>query len=398
MFAFPLRPDFVVLHLPPGAEVPSPVDARDAHAMIELKHDKVVQGQPPKLHDRESGAAVRSTYDRAANSQGSKCTPHEQTLDYSCFTLTSQGPFRNYTFGLLVNFMRLQVMHADRAGCMISKERNFTNSFGLLFAVLIGLYRSESQRSGLQSTITALPGPEGTLLQPSDFDLSDSVVQTGAMLNIGRPISPFQVLVKLASPPSKHVAVYAHGLNLMERPMAVEEGVARSLYKRSSQHPPLRTRPSISRLAKSKGMEKTRAIVVTGNSDLPRQFAPRSIFGSGTVRYRCVLKGDILVAQKSTLQLSWQPKFRVSEAMVLQLANEHGIRGVPTLVGSNDLANMDDSLVRSSLQRKFAGLPSIRPVHTVLRAIVWEEDCIPLSSLDDMDDFLSASQSILRSK
>ena len=51
-----------------------------AHCTVELKHDEVVRGQPSKLHDRESGIAVRSTYDGGANSHGSKCTPYEQIL------------------------------------------------------------------------------------------------------------------------------------------------------------------------------------------------------------------------------------------------------------------------------------------------------------------------------
>ena len=71
------------------------------------------------------------------------------------------------------------------------------------------------------------------------------------------------------------------------------------------------------------------------------------------------------------------------------------------LVGCNDMADMDDNLVRSSLQHTFAALPSIQPVDKVLWAIIWKEwkeDCIPLSSIVDMDDFLSASQSILQGK
>ena len=226
---------------------------------------------------------------------------------------------------LLVTCMRLQIMYADRAGCMISEERNFSNDFGLLFAVLIGLYRSEVKRAGLQSTITALSGPEGTRLQPSDFDTCDKVVRTGAMMNISRPITPLQVLVKLTLTPAEHVVVYAHGFNLMERPMAINEGIAHSLYRSSSQQLPLWTRPSISRLAKSKGMEKTRVMIIsqigeisaTGNSNFLHQFAPRSIFGSGMVRYHCVFNGNMPGAEGSMLQLSWQPKSHLSEALVL---------------------------------------------------------------------------------
>ena len=48
------------MDVPPGAVVPHPVDARGTHCMVELKHDDVVHGQLPKLHDKKSGIAVRS--------------------------------------------------------------------------------------------------------------------------------------------------------------------------------------------------------------------------------------------------------------------------------------------------------------------------------------------------
>jgi hypothetical protein len=400
MFASSVRPDFVAVYIPPGAEVPSPVDARDAQVMIELKHDHVVKGNPPKLRDRESGEAVCSTFDGVLTSKSSRLTPYEQILDYSCFALSAQGPIRDHMFGLVPTWMRIQIMYADRGGCMISEERSFSHDFGILFAVLIGTYRSEAQSAGLQSAITPLSNSNGTPLALSDFDSSDREVQTGPMTNIGRPIQPFQVLVRLASTPAEHVAVYARGVNLMERPMAIPEQTARS--SNSPPHPALRTRPSISRLAKSKGLEKNREIAISQAGEttagrfgsLSRQFAPRSIFGSGTARYRCVSEAEPFRNAELTLQLSWQPKCRLSEASVLRLANDCGIAGVPTLIGSKDIADMDDSSIRLSLRQTF---PGIQPVHKVLRAIVWQEDCVPLSSIDNVDDFLSACQSILRS-
>lgn len=394
----------MAIHVPPGAEIPSPVDARDAQVMIEMKFDHVEKSRPPKLHDQESGAAVCSTYG-TATPQGSKCTPVEQILDYNCLALAAQGPVRHHMFGLLITVTRLQIVYADRAGCMISEERNFDNDFSILFAVLIGLYRSEAQRAGLQSGIRSLSVSSGTSLDPSDFDTSDKVVKTGAMANISRPITPFQALVQLTSAPAEFVDVFARGANLMERPVAIDWEAAQSSIQHSMLGKPLRSRPSIPRLAKSLGLEKNQAIVaLQGESspsrsvNLPRQFAPRSIFGSGTARYHCVVGVDTPGVVGSTLQLSWQPKSRLSEATVLRIANDHGIQGVPTLIASNDVASTGDSLIRSRLQHKFAGLPSIRPVNNVLRAIVWREDCIPLSSVDDMHDFLSASQSILQSK
>jgi hypothetical protein len=393
----------VIMDVPPGTEFPSPIDARDVQCMIEVKHDDVVQGQPPKLS--KSGTAMRSTYGSAATSRGSKCTPHEQMLDYDCFALAAQGLIRDFMFGLLVTFMRLQITYADRAGCMLSEERNFSEDFSVLFAIIIAVYKLETRRAGLQSAITTLSGPGDTPLEPLDFDTSDRAVRTGAMTNISRPITPFQVRARLASPSAEHVSVFARGVNLMERPMAIDWEAAQSSRKNSTPNIVVRTRPSIARLAKSNGLVKTQAIAVSEgatsakrSTTLPRQFAPRCIFGSGVARYHCVVDANSCRSAGSTLQLSWQPKSRLSEATVLRLANERGIPGVPTLIGSGDIANTDDSVVRSSLQLKFAGLPSIRPVNNVLRAIVWREDCIPLSSVGDIHDFLSASQSILQGK
>jgi hypothetical protein len=382
----------VAIDLPPEEEVPSPVDARDARGMIEIKFDEVEESRPPKLHDSESGIPARSTYGAEGSSQVRKWTPPEQILDYDCLALAAQGPVRQHMFGLLITFKQFQIMYADRAGCMISEERNVSDDFGILFAVLIGLYMSEARRAGLQSGITVLSGPGGTPLDPSDFDTSDRVVQTGAMTNIGRPITPLQVQVQLASAPGEDVNVYACGVNLMERPMAIEWDPA--------QHKSVRTRPSIPREAKSRGLEKSQAIAVSQgeSATLRRQYAPRSIFGSGTARYQCVLDANMCEADRLTLQLSWQPKNRLSEVTVLRIANDFGIPGVPTLVASSDIADAGDSLIRSGLQRQFAGLPSIRPVNKVLRATVLKEQCIPLSSVDNMCDFLPALISILKGK
>jgi hypothetical protein len=405
MSAFSGRPDFVVLHVPPGAENPSPVDARDARFMIELKHDDTLESNPPKLH--ESGEAVLSTYASGLTSKNSRWTPLEQILDYDCFALAAQGPSRHHMLGLVTTCMRTQIMYADRAGCMISEERNFSTEFGVLFAILIGIYRSEAERAGIQAGITLLSGPCGTPLNPLDFDLSGREVQVGCTTNISRPIRPFKVLVRLEVDPLsvEHVTVYARGNNLMERPMPIKEDVVRSLRENTSQRKVLGTRPSISRLVKSKGMEKNQTIAVSEigkisskrSATSPRQFAPRAIFGSGTARYRCLSEASAHTAADWTLQLSWQPRNRLSEASVLRLANQFHIQGVPTLIASGDIANTEDGVIRSCLQQTFAGLESIQPVHKVLRAIVWQEDCIPLSSLGDIEDFLSAAQSILQS-
>ena len=150
------------MHVLPGADAPSPVDAKDANCMIELKFDHIVHGHPPKLHDRDSDAAVCLTYGATAAFHGSKLNHLEQLLNYNCFALAAQGPIRHYMLGLLITHMWCQIMYADRAGCIISVERDFSNDFSILFAILIGIYRSEARRTGSQSAITALSSPGAT--------------------------------------------------------------------------------------------------------------------------------------------------------------------------------------------------------------------------------------------
>jgi hypothetical protein len=370
--------------------------------MVEMKFDDVVKGRPPKLHDAESGKTACSTFAAALSTHGIQLTPHEQILDYNCLGLSAQGPIRNHMLGLLINYMRIQITYADRAGCMISEEGNFSNDFSILPAVLIGVYRLSAERAGLQSGITPLSSANSTPLDVSAFDLADRAVQTGSMTNVARPIRPLHVLVELESVPGEDVAVYAHGINLMERPMAITEEAARSLYRNKSPPAAPRIRQPISRVAKTQGLKKNQAIAISEREELAAMrvvrsrclFAPRSIFGSGLARYQCVLGWDPSQNAELTLQLSWQPECRLSEATVLRRANVRGVRGVPTLIGCKDIADMDGSSLRSNLRRTFS---EIRPVRKVLRAIVLQKSWIPLSSVEDMDDFLSACQSIVES-
>ena len=87
------------MHVLPGADAPSPVDAKDANCMIELKFNRVVHGHPPKLHDRDSDTAVRLTYGATAVFHGSKLNHLEQLLNYNCFALAAQGPFATICLG-----------------------------------------------------------------------------------------------------------------------------------------------------------------------------------------------------------------------------------------------------------------------------------------------------------
>jgi len=209
------------MHVVPGDETPNPVDARDADCMIELKFDLVVQGQPPKLRDRNPGTAVSSTFGGAVMSHDARLTPHEQILEYDCVALAAQTAFRRFVLGLLITYMRLQIMYADRAGCMISVERNFSDDFGILFAVLIGVYRFEVRGAGLEPAIRVLPSPDAVPLVASYFETSDQPVETGSMKYISRKVTPFEVRVHPISVPTQLVSALGHGFNMMERPMAI---------------------------------------------------------------------------------------------------------------------------------------------------------------------------------
>jgi Fungal protein kinase len=388
-----LRPDFVAMPVPQRAEAPSPVDATDASSMIEMKFDHAVKGNPPKLHDFRSGLPS-SAFEREISSKTSKWTAHEQILEYGCVALSAQGPSSQSIVDLLVTHMRLQLNYTDRAGCMMSEEHNFSDDFSTLFAALIGIYVLATQHAGRQPEIIRLRGSRGTPLSASDFDPADRVVMTGATAGLSRSIAPVKVMIHPESNPTEQVAVYAYGANLMERLMPLDESAAQKVCKKNSR---ARTRLSIAGLRKSKRLEKGQVVATKRHAKLPRRFAPRCIFGSGLARYSCVLEGDTEKLDEMTLQLSWQPKDRVSEASVLRLANEAGVCGVPTLVGSCDLANMDDGKIRSRLRSTFQNLDSIRPVNMVLRAIVWKEDSIPLSSVNNIVELLCGFESILRS-
>ena len=388
-----LRPDFVAMRVRQRAEAPSPVDATDASSMIEMKFDHVVKGNPPKLHDFSSGLPS-SAFEREISSKTSKWTAHEQILEYGCVALSAQGPSSQSIVDLLITHMRLQLNYTDRAGCMMSDEHNFSDDISILFATLIGIYILDAQHAGRQPEITRLCGSHGTPLTASDFDPTDRAVTTGATAGLSRPIAPVKAMIHPESNPAEQVAVYAYGANLMERLMPLDGTAAQEVCKKN---PRARPRPSIAGLRKSKRLDKGQVVATKRHANLPRRFAPRCIFGSGLARYSCILEGDGEKLDEMTLQLSWQPKDRVSESLVLRLANEAGIRGVPTLVGSRDIANMDDGQIRSRLRETFQGLDSIRRVDKVLRAIIWREDGIPLSSVNNIVELLGGFESILRS-
>ena len=221
------------MHVPPGAEAPSPVDATDASSMVEMKFDRAVKGNPPKLHNFSSGLPS-SAFETEISSKTSKWTAHEQILEYGCVALSAQGPASQSIVDLLVTHMRLQLNYTDRAGCMISDEHNFSDDFSVLFAALIGIYILEAQHAGRQPGITRLCGSRGTPLTDSDFDPADRAVTTGATTGLSRPIAPVKVMIHPESNPTEQLAVYAYGANLMERLMPLDGAAAQQLCKKSS--------------------------------------------------------------------------------------------------------------------------------------------------------------------
>ena len=295
-----LRPDFVAVHVPQRAEAPSPVDATDASSMIEMKFDLAVKGNPPKLHDFSSGLPS-SAFEREISSRTSKWTAHEQILEYGCVALSAQGPATQYIVDLLVTRMRLQLNYVDRAGCMMSDEHNFSDDFSVPFAVLIGIYILEAQHASRQPEIIRLCRARGTPLSASDFNPTDRVVTTGATTGISRPIAPVKVMIHPKSNPTEQVAAYAYGANLMERLLPLDRAASQQLRNKSSR---ARTRPSIAGRKKSKRLGRGQVIATKLHAKLPRRFAPRCIFGSGLVRYSCVLEGDTERSDELTLQLS----------------------------------------------------------------------------------------------
>lgn len=401
------RSDFMAIERNCDEEPLKVARGEKAYFMTEVKYDNHKKSKPPVLHDAESGKRMVSTYALPTPKKGNpKWNPREQILDYASFGQTVQAPYRRGMFGVLITHMRIQLVFADRGGCFYSDEKSFASNFALFLAVFIALQSLSGEDAGTEPALTRLAGSANTPLSPADFSTSDTKVFTGGLRTITRPVAPFKVEVQPCSGPSERMAVYAFGHNFVERPVAIKEPVALGLISKALHRKTLATRKSNPRFAKAIGMEISQMQAAAtaaqsgqdaydkGTEDCPRQYAPRVIFGSGISRFQARLVNDSTIHM---LQLAWQHKGSVSEAWILRYANELGLRGVPTLVGSYDLADMDDGTIRSRLRKAFHGLKSIRPVNFVLTAEVWKEVCVPLHCITNIANILSALECVLTS-
>ena len=390
------RPDFVGILQRPGNDANGKIDIHDVVSIVELKHDRVKKSRAPDLHDPASETPLESTY---ARPQGENPNPRfkylEQLLEYCALVLTAQAPHRRFIFGILVNHMRIQILYMDRGGCAISEEFNCEEDFSVLLGLFLALKVAPEALFGIDHAITRLDKGDCADHVICDDELDEFF---GTLAGPNHQTHPFLVRVQSASSPEKHVEIVAHGNDLLARPVPCKETEGNPVQQLRTRIPLDKyegERPGSSKITGR--AQEAPAGVVTGISQPPDaspvgpMHSPRTIFGPSTVRFLCHISGR---SGDGILQLSWERKTRVSEAVVLRLANELRIEGVPTLVGAYDIADLDEESIRSRLSTAFKGFT--RATNTVCRALVFESEFIPLSRVTDIICILSAWQSIVR--
>ena len=363
--------------------------------IVELKHNHVKKSRAPDLHDPASATPLESTYTRPQDENPNpRFRDLEQLLEYCALVLTAQAPHRRFIFGILVNHMRIQILYMDRGGCAISEEFNCEEDFSVLLGLFLALKVTPEVLFGVDTAITRL----------DKRDYSDHLMfkqelkeLAGLPAEPNRQTPPFLVRVQSASNPEVHVEVVAHGNDLLACPAPskkVDEYSARQL----NSHPLNQLEGEPPSLSNITGRAGGTPIGATADINQPPDarlvgpmYSPRTIFGPSTVRFLCQIPGR---AEDGTLQLSWERKTRLSEAVVLRLANESGIEGVPHLVASYDIADLDRESIRAKLSSAFKN--STRATNTVYRALVFETEFMPLSRVTDILCILSAWQSIVR--
>lgn len=378
----------------PRGDAPRLIHASKAKFMVEVKFDDKTQtSRPPPLHDSDSGEHMRSTYSCPNSKTKTYLSGKNQTLEYLAYTLTTQSPWLRGIFGTLITYTRLQMLFSDRGSCFYSAEINFSRNFAILPAVFIALQLLNGEEIGVETALARLVDPCDTPLPAEAFSTLDIEVVTGTVKTITRAVAPFKVEVQATTDSSEMISVYAFGHNLVERPASISGNEFISALEAESVVTPLSRRTSRralkGTLKQLQLQQELEDVYNKGSKECPRQFLPRVIFGGAPCRFQARLDPEISSAVHM-LQLSWQHKGAASEAAILRLANERGIRGVPTLVGSYDVAEMDEGSVRSRLRSAFDGLRSIRKVNMVLRAEAWKEICVPLHSITDIVNFLKA--------
>lgn len=360
--------------------------------MIEFKLDHVKHARAPDLHPANSEEPLVSTYESIIPlGSSSDHTGREQVIEYNALTQTAQSPFRRSAIGLLINHMRIQIITNDRGGCIISEECNFEDDFAVLLGVVIALKDSATDLTGQEPGVTPVDRADKfSPVPPSEFELKEVEIQTGTTVATGRRVQPFKVNVELSARPGELSAVYAFGPDLCAKPLPISGAAARDRWSR--QLPMQRELGTETREAKQHAVVAIREFnALLSLVQPPKQYSPSAIFGHATVRFQAKSQN-----QQSTgiLQLSWVSGLYTSEAKVIKRANELGIKVVPELIGSLDLAELDKGLIRTKLTVAFP--KQMRPTNMVLRALSFKTTFAPLHSVVEVTKLLCAIEHILR--
>lgn len=394
-YASSTRPDLVVTKVPrPGELVPLHIDAHDCYVMVEFKKNDVQGSNAPVLHPLGASEPLKSTYLTGGPRGGeSRATPLEQTLDYAGIPLSAQAPQRHYIFCVIVIYKKVQVIYADRAGCIISAEINFGNDIGRLLAVFLALKLAPDAIMGPASAYKPLAMSINSPIPPSSFQCSEVEVRRGSNLTIGRQVSPFQLEVQMVSSRHRMTPIFAHGCDLAARPGACKTvDDAHALREAQDKRLQISMMPrKYPRRPDAGGPTHEGGGPRKGDPNSPKQFSPRAIFGSVVSRFACTSASGV---ENWTLQLSSEPKSGIPEAVILLYANRLGIPGIPRLKGSYEVADFDKCPMRAMLRAAF---PTYTwPTETVTRAIVLDGHAMPLSNVTDIRLFLSALEDMIR--
>lgn len=324
----------------------------------------------------------------------------EQGTDYATLVLDAKAPHQRGVHTIFFVNERIQMGFTDRGGSIYSPEADFSDNYAIPLATFVTLQQLSPEDGGAEIALERLSDPSNTPLSQADFSTGDIEVTTGSVKTLTHRVAPFKLQVQSVANPTQRIQVYAFGHNLVERPAPIDTDLAdrviSATLREGAKKPSRRASSrSLKPTAKELGRQAQQELEAyrKGTVECPRQFTPRVIFGSAVSRYQARIAGSTATHM---LQISWQNESAVSEAAILRRANELAIPGVPTLIGSYDIARMDDGPMRSRLRNAFDGLRSIRDVNRVLRAELWKEVCRPLHSVTNILDFLQALECIVQ--
>lgn len=382
-------------------------DVHDALAMIEFKYDKNVQkGDPPTLHPSDSEKPLASTFASLlpAGFQ-SRYKGIEQLGEYNGVTQTAQAPFKNNVIGTLITSTRMLLEYTDRGGAVLSTEHNFHEDFSVMLASVLAHKDSATDLEGLQPGITPLARKDKTPIPLSEFEINPVEVRTGNTAAISRRVVPFKVDLKLDALHGQLVEVFAFGHDLCAQAIPMSEEDARKRWSLQLSAPP----PCVMDVELPSGDKPTPVGTLTREAKVranvaihkarqeaafakpPKQYAPSTLSGSATTRF----KAKALHSETTgILQLSWESGRFESETNVIRRVNRLGIKVVPKLIGSADIAELDKGAVRGRLLAAFP--KQMRPTGMVLKAMLFETSWTPLHAVIDIRHFLRATASIIQ--